>query len=218
VEISALFQTAIVIGFASAFIAFLGFVLEKDDVHKLILTDLIEVLTLMIIACVGTDLAECLILPSLVVGVAEVLAFSELGVAKEKAKLSQYIETMPSSPLNIEVLKTSPNIIAIVLIIYGAILTGFTGGAVAGLGMLYYLVCRWEGDITKEFWQGICAVSGIAWCLWIAGFLLFFIVPDFWLFALFLAGGGILVKVASKMGLVGVEGKRTFRASEGGKP
>lgn len=215
VEIGALFQTAIVIGFASAFIAFLGFVLERDDVHKLVLTDLIEVLTLMIVACVGTDLAECLILPALVVGVAEVLAFSELAVAKEKTRLG-FEEKTQQSPLNIEVLRTSPNLIAIILILYGAVLTGFTGGAVAGLGMLYYLVCRWEGDITKSFWEGVGAVSGVAWCLWILGFLLFFIVPDLWLLALFLAGGGILVKVTSKMGLIGIEGKRSFR-SPGGK-
>ncbi|MDI6888710.1 MAG: EhaG family protein [Methanocellales archaeon] len=214
-EIGALFQTAIVIGFASAFIAFLGFVLERDDVHKLVLTDLIEVLTLMIVACVGTDLAECLILPALVVGVAEVLAFSELAVAKEKTRLG-FEEKTQQSPLNIEVLRTSPNLIAIILILYGAVLTGFTGGAVAGLGMLYYLVCRWEGDITKSFWEGVGAVSGVAWCLWILGFLLFFIVPDLWLLALFLAGGGILVKVTSKMGLIGIEGKRSFR-SPGGK-
>lgn len=213
-DIGELFQIAILLGFASAFIAFLGFVLEKDDVHKLVLTDLIAVLTLMIIACVGTDLAECLILPALVVGVAEVLAFSELVVAKEKTRLG-FEEKTQQSPLNIEVLKTSPNLIAIILILYGAVLTGFTGGAVAGLGMLYYLVCRWEGDITKSFWEGVGAVSGVAWCLWMFGFLLFFIAPNLWLLALFLAGGGILVKVASKMGLIGIEGKRSFRSSGG---
>ena len=52
--------------------------------------------------------------------------------------------------------------------------------------------------------DGIAGVSGIAWCLWIIGFLLFFITPQYWLLALFLAACGLLLKVASKVGLIGL--------------
>ncbi|MBR6928028.1 MAG: DUF2105 family protein, partial [Methanobrevibacter sp.] len=47
-------------------------------------------------------------------------------------------------------------------------------------------------------------VSGIAWCLWIIGFLLFFVTPQYWLLSLFLAACGLLLKVASKVGLIGL--------------
>ena len=64
-------------------IAFFALVLEKDDLHRLLLIDLVEIASLGIIALLGTDLAEALILPGLVVGIAELLALSQIYVMKE---------------------------------------------------------------------------------------------------------------------------------------
>ena len=52
--------------------------------------------------------------------------------------------------------------------------------------------------------DGIAGVSGIAWCLWIIGFVLFFVAPSLWVLSLFLAACGLLLKVASKVGLIGL--------------
>ena len=52
--------------------------------------------------------------------------------------------------------------------------------------------------------DGLAGVSGIAWCIWIIGFLLFFVAPQYWLLSLFLAACGLLLKVASKIGLIGL--------------
>lgn len=58
-------------------IAFFALVIEKDDLHRLLLLDLVEVPSLGIIALLGTDLAEALILPGLVVE-SRLLALSNL--------------------------------------------------------------------------------------------------------------------------------------------
>jgi|Deesub1362B_J571_1020462.scaffolds.fasta_scaffold00058_85 energy-converting hydrogenase A subunit G len=213
-ELSEAYQFGMIIAMGAAFITFLGFAREKRDLHRLVISDMVAGITLVIVAIVGTDLAECLILPTLVVSVAEVLAIAEILIHKEELKLREegvIISTPNYSPLGIEVFQSSSIIVALILIIYGAILTGFTGGAVAGVGMVYYLLTRWDGKITKDFWDGISSVSGIAWTLWLVGFLLFFIVPEFWLFALFLSGGGLVVKVATKFGLIGIEGRDSMR-------
>jgi len=213
-ELSQAYQFIMIVAMATALITFLGFVRERRDVHRLILSDMVSAITLVVVAAVGTDLAECLILPTLVVSVAEVLAIAEILIHKEEVKLREedMSVTSPSYPaFGIEVFHSSSILVSLLLILYGAILTGFTGGAVAGVGMVYYLITRWDGSITKDFWDGISSLSGIAWLLWIVGFLLFFIAPELWLFALFLSGGGLVVKVATKFGLIGVEGKDSMR-------
>ncbi|MDK2781839.1 MAG: energy-converting hydrogenase subunit [Archaeoglobi archaeon] len=212
-ELAEAYQTLMILMMASALITFIGFTRESRDVHRLIISDMVAGITLVIVAAVGTDLAECLILPTLVVSVAEVLAIAEILIHKEEVKLkeSSQIPSFSYSPLNIEVLQSSSIFVSLVLIVYGAILTGFTGGAVAGVGMLYYLITRWDGKITRDFWDGISSLSGVAWTLWLVGFLLFFISPELWLFALFLSGGGLVIKVATKFGLIGVEGRDSMR-------
>ncbi|NTW92060.1 MAG: DUF2105 family protein, partial [Methanoregulaceae archaeon] len=67
-------------------VAFVALVLEKDDLHRLLLLDLVEIPSLGIIALLGTDLAEALILPGLVVGIAELLALSQIYIQKEGLK------------------------------------------------------------------------------------------------------------------------------------
>ena len=81
---------------------------------------------------------------------------------------------------------------------------GFTGGAVAGGGILLYAISKKARGLPVFTLEGLGGVSGIAWCLWIIGFALFFIMPKLWLLSLFLAACGLLLKVASKVGLIGV--------------
>ena len=106
--------------------------------------------------------------------------------------------------LDMEIMTTAPNFIALVLIAYGIFLTGFTGGAVAGGGIVLYALSKKARGLPVLILDGIAGVSGIAWCLWIIGFLLFFVAPQYWLLALFLAACGLLLKVASKVGLIGL--------------
>ena len=63
---------------AAAVIAFFALSKERDDLHKLLLLDLVEIVGLGVIALLGTDLAEALILPGLTVGIAELLALSQI--------------------------------------------------------------------------------------------------------------------------------------------
>jgi energy-converting hydrogenase A subunit G len=166
---------------------------ETDDLHRLILTDVIEIITLVIIALIGTDLAEALILPGLVVGIAEILALAEIYIEKES------LIKKPEKFLNIEIMETAPAILAVVMLIYGIILTGFTGGAVAGLGILFYFLCRGNDEKTEI----LETVSGFAWVCWVVAFIVFMTVPQYWFFAVMLAGTGIFAKVAAKMTIVG---------------
>ena len=62
----------------AAIIAFFALAREYDDFHKFLLLDLIEIPSLCIIALLGTDLAEALVLPGLTVGIAEQLALSQI--------------------------------------------------------------------------------------------------------------------------------------------
>jgi energy-converting hydrogenase A subunit G len=112
--------------FIAAVIGFIALALEKDDLHRLLLLDLIEIPALGVIALLGTDLAEALILPGLVVGIAELLALSQIYLAKEG------LRERPVRGLHIEVIDISlaPVIISVLLVVYGLILSGFT---VAGL-------------------------------------------------------------------------------------
>ncbi|MDI9615472.1 EhaG family protein [Methanothermobacter sp.] len=198
-----LFVPAVYTGLIAGFIALLGISFQKNDLSALIITDIVGIAMLVIVAAVGTDLAEALILPGLVVELAEIMAISEILISREM-RIRGEVEEIERVPMELEVFRTAPNFLALVLIAYGVFLTGFTGGAVAGAGVLFYAATRKARGLPVAEWNGIAGVSGITWCLWLAGFIIFFTAPQLWLPALFLSGCGILIKVASKMGLIGV--------------
>jgi energy-converting hydrogenase A subunit G len=179
----------------AAVIAFFALARERDDLHKLLLLDLVEIVGLGVIALLGTDLAEALILPGLTVGIAELLALSQIYCTKEG------IREMPVRGLNIEVIAKAdaPLIISIFLVTYGMILSGFTGGAVAGLGLVILFISR----SYREDLNLLEMASGISWALWIFAFFVFMFLPEYWFVALMLAAIGILLKVTVKMSLVG---------------
>lgn len=187
------YPLGLLVAFASAGIAFFALMRETDGLHRLLLTDLIEVVTLAFIALVGTDLAEALILPGLVVGVSELIALSEIFRIKEG------YTRPPTDTLQIEVMKTAPPILAALLVGYGIVLSGFSGGAVAGLGVIFYFLSR----NPSERFEVIETASGYSWILWIVAFFTFMILPQYWFFAVMLAGSAILVKVMAKMSLIG---------------
>ncbi len=110
-----------------------------------------------------------------------------------------------------EILHTAPTFLAIILIAYGVFLTGFTGGAVAGVGILFYVLSKTIRGVPSNIWQGVAGASGMAWVLWLVGFLIFFVAPQYWLLGLFMSSCGILVKVASKAGLIGVMAREEFK-------
>jgi energy-converting hydrogenase A subunit G len=180
---------------AAAVIAFFALSKEKDDLHKLLLLDLVEITGLGAIALLGTDLAEALILPGLTVGIAELLALSQIYCTKEG------IREIPVRGLNIEVIAKAdaPLIISIFLVVYGMILSGFTGGAVAGLGLVVLFISR----TYREDLNLLEMASGISWALWIFAFFIFMFLPEYWYVALLGAAIGILLKVTVKMSLVG---------------
>ena len=88
-------------------------------------------------------------------------------------------------------------------------------GAVAGAGILFYVATRRARGLPTVEWDGIAGISGVTWCLWLAGFLIFFTAPQLWLPALFMSGCGILIKVASKIGLIGVLAREEIREAGG---
>jgi len=187
------YSIGLFVAFAAAGLAFYALMRETDGLHRLLLTDLIEVVTLAFIALIGTDLAEALILPGLVVGVSELIALSEIYRIKEGY-------TLPPGPgLQIEVMESAPAILAALLVIYGIVLSGFSGGAVAGLGVIFYFLCR---DHHERF-ELIETASGYSWVFWIVAFFIFMVLPQYWFFAVMLAGSAILVKVMAKMSLIG---------------
>jgi len=179
----------------AAVIAFFALARERDDLHKLLLLDLVEIAALGVIALLGTDLAEALILPGLTVGIAELLALSQIYCTKEG------IREMPVRGLNIEVIAKAdaPLIISVFLVTYGMILSGFTGGAVAGLGLVILFISR----SYREDLNLLEMASGISWALWIFAFFVFMFLPEYWFVALMGAAIGILLKVTVKMSLVG---------------
>lgn len=192
-NLSAEYEVALIFTLICVIIAFWAIVREKEDLHRLILTDLVEIMCLFIIALVATDLAEALILPGLVVGIAEILALSELYIEKEG------LRKIPENVLHIEVMDSAPGILAVIFVIYGIILSGFTGGAVAGLGLLFYFMCRGS----REKREIIETVSGYAWACWVVAFIVFMALPQYWFFGVIIAGAGILAKVAAKMSVIG---------------
>jgi energy-converting hydrogenase A subunit G len=180
---------------AAAVVAFFALARERDDLHKLLLLDLVEILSLGIIALLGTDLSEALILPGLTVGIAELLALSQIYCTKEG------IREKPIKGLHIEVIAKAdaPLILSTFLVVYGIILSGFTGGAVVGLGLVLLFTSR----SYREDLNLLETASGISWALWIFAFFVFMILPSYWFVALMGAAIGILLKVAVKMSLVG---------------
>lgn len=188
------YSIGLLLVFIAAVIAFFALVIEKDDLHRLLLLDLVEIPSLAIIALLGTDLAEALILPGLVVGIAELLALSQIYVTKEglreKAVKGLHIEVIQSD---------APLILSVLLICYGIVLSGFTGGGIAGLGVVFYFMARGH----REHFELLEMASGISWAIWIFAFFVFMFLPDYWLLALFMAAIGILLKVTVKMSLVG---------------
>jgi energy-converting hydrogenase A subunit G len=206
-----LFVPAIFTGLIIGLIGLLAISYQKNDLSALILTDIVGIGMLIMVAAVGTDLAESLILPGLVVDLAEIMAISEILMSREIRKTGKSSELIPL-PVNMdmEIMTTAPAFMAIILVAYGAFLSGFTGGAVAGGGIIFYVLSQRMRGVPSDIWEGIAGVSGIAWCLWLVGFIIFFAFPQFWLLALFLAAFGIFIKVAFKMGLIGVMGREEF--------
>lgn len=207
-----LYLPAVFTGIIVGLIGLLAISYQKNDLHALILTDIVGTGMLILVAAVGTDLAESLILPGLVVELAEIMAISEILMSREMRKLDKTAELIPL-PLNfdMEILTTAPIFIAIILIAYGAFLSGFTGGAIAGGGILFYVLSRMTRGVPSNTWEGLAGASGIAWCLWLVGFIIFFVAPDYWLLALFLAAFGVFIKVTFKAGLIGVMGREEFK-------
>ena len=178
----------------SGIVAFYALVVERDDLHRLLLLDLVEIPALGIIALLGTDLAEALILPGLVVGIAELLALSQIYLMKEEIS-DRRVKGLPIE----EVRADAPLIISVILVIYGIVLSGFTGGGIAGLGVVFYFMSRGH----REHFEMLEMASGISWAVWILGFFIFMFLPQYWVLALYLAAIGILIKVIVKMSLVG---------------
>jgi energy-converting hydrogenase A subunit G len=203
---------ALYTGFIVAFIGLMGIAIQKRDIHVLILTDIVGLAMLIVVGAVGTDLAEALILPGLVVELAEIMAISEILISREMRKKGKTPSLLPTPfVLDMEIMTTAPNFLSLVLIGYGIFLTGFTGGAVAGGGILLYILSRKARSLPILVIDGLGAISGMAWCLWIIGFLMFFVLPQYWLLGLFLAACGLLIKVASKMGLIGTMMREEFK-------
>jgi energy-converting hydrogenase A subunit G len=209
------YPIAIIIAIIVAVIGLSGIILEKKDFEKILIIQIPILAMYIIVSAVGTDLAEALILPGMVVSLAEILAVSEILISRELTKRekigkSPRILKIDYEPINMEVLKTAIPIICIVCVIYGVILTGFTGGAVAGAGILIYLFAGRPKGFSNEFWEEMTGISGVAWVFWLLGFLLYFIAPQYWLIALFMSGGGIIIKVALKLGLLGILGREEY--------
>ncbi|MDR2966407.1 MAG: EhaG family protein [Methanobacteriaceae archaeon] len=209
---------AIYVGIIVAFIGLMGIAIEKRDIQILILTDIVGLAMLIVVAATGTDLAEALILPGLVVELAEILAISEILISREMRKIeakngndiTTSVFPLPLT-LDMEVLTTAPNFIVLIMLGFGAFLTGFTGGAVAGGGILLYVISRKSRGLPIAVIDGISGISGMAWCLWIIGFLLFFLTPELWLLSLFMAACGLVLKVTSKIGLIGTMMREEYK-------
>lgn len=219
---ASLYLPAVYVAIIVGFIGLTGIVIQKRDIHILILTDVLGSAMLIIVASVGTDLAEALLLPGLVVELAEIMAISEILISREMRKIEN---TRPADraivkkplvfpfplKLDMEIMTTAPNFIVLAMILFGAFLTGFTGGAVAGGGILFYILSKKARGLPVIVIDGISAISGFAWCMWIIGFVLFFIAPQYWLLSLFMAACGLMLKVASKLGLIGAMMREEYK-------
>ena len=225
--VQSMFNHSIFAGFVVGILSLIAIGYQRSDIHTLILTDVIECAMLVIIAAVGTDLAEALILPGLVVGLAEFLAVSEILIQRSRlrekdrgrkmSKLFEEFLAIEESKIEgyidhpkMEVLYSASKFIGIILVIYGAFLTGFTGGAVMSVGLLFYLLSQGiidkgiSSEDIKDFWEVISGFSGIMWAFWILfGFIGFYLFPDHYVTFLLIAGGALALKVGSKLGLIG---------------
>jgi energy-converting hydrogenase A subunit G len=188
-----LYQIGLSASLVCVVISFWALMRERDDIHKLLLVDLIETIGLVLVALVATDLAEALVLPGLVVGISELIALAEIYIRKENLFLHRH------KPIRIEVMKTAPPIISFILIVYGIILSGFSGGAVAGLGVVFYFMSIGH----SERFELLETISGYAWAIWIVAFFIFMFLPQCWFIAVMISGGAILLKVTTKMALIG---------------
>jgi len=65
--------------------------------------------------------------------------------------------------------------------------------------VIFYFLCR---DHHERF-ELIETASGYSWVFWIVAFFVFMVLPQYWFFAVMLAGSAILVKVMAKMSLIG---------------
>jgi energy-converting hydrogenase A subunit G len=209
------YPIAIVVAIIIAVIGLSGVILEKNDFQKMLIIQIPILAMYLIVSAVGTDLAEALILPGMVVSLAEILAVSEILVSRELTKRvdrgeSPRVMKFEYPTIQMEVLKTALPITSMVFVVYGVILTGFTGGAVAGAGILIYIFVGNVAGFSHKFWEDMAGISGVAYIFWLLGFLIFFLAPQYWLIALFMAGGGITVKVALKLGLLGVLGREEY--------
>ena len=77
-EFISMYLPAIYAGLIVGFIGSMAIAMRREEIHILILTDLIGLAMIFVVSAVGTDLAEALILPGLVVELAETLAISEI--------------------------------------------------------------------------------------------------------------------------------------------
>ncbi len=207
-EIVNMYLPAVYTGLIIGFFSLMAIAMQKRDIHILILTDIVGFAMIIVVASVGTDLAESFILPGLVVELAEILAISEILISREMRKIQSEDINRSLAPIamnyDMEILTTAPNFLALILLAYGVFLTGFTGGAIAGGGILVYILSKKARGLPIVEIEGISGISGIGWCMWIIAFCIFFIMPQYWLLSLFLAAGGLLLKVATKMGIIGI--------------
>jgi len=207
-----MYKPMVIIALLTSLVGLVGIAFNKSDLTALILTDIVGLGMLIIVAAVGTDLAEALILPGLVVELAEIMAVSEILMSREMRKTGKSVKLIPLPlSMNMEIMETAPAFLAIILIAYGAFLTGFTGGAVAGGGILFYVLSKTSKGLPSKIWEGIAGISGISWVLWLVGFVIFFVAPQYWLLSLYMSACGILIKVASKVSLVGIMGREEFK-------
>ena len=196
-----IYPVALGVVFTTLLISGYALVRESDDLHRLLLTDLFEILALAIIALLATDLAEALILPGMVVAISELLVISEIYILKEGLYTNPRYQKRPQ----LEIMKTAPPYLTGALILTGIVLSGFSGGVVAAVGVLFYILCLGHSERLTL----IETISGYAWAAWVSAFLIFIILPSYWFFALMLAATAVLVKVTAKLSLIGTmqEGK-----------
>ena len=84
-----MYLPAIYAGLIVGFIGTMAIAMKREEIHILILTDLVGLAMIFVVSAVGTDLAEALILPGLVVELAETLAISEILITREMRKIEQ---------------------------------------------------------------------------------------------------------------------------------
>ena len=117
-----MYLPAIYAGLIIGFIGSIAIAMKKEEIHILILTDLIGLAMIFVVSAVGTDLAESLILPGLVVELAETLAISEILLSREMHIIEQNPKrSLPEGTslfpipfnLDLEIMTTAPNFIAL---------------------------------------------------------------------------------------------------------